>query len=127
MTKQIDELFFYKHERDKTPRGQREANKPQDKLALRKKKNAVIDDPKGYKDVVKGDKVDPAEADWKKEARTRTKKTYAAGGPKGKLPEDVDTKVKNLIKFFETAGVDITKGKAKELIEAEQNKTVSEE
>lgn len=119
MTEKIDELFNYDTTNtDKSPAGQREANKPKDKLAQRQK-SAVIKDPKGYKDMMKGRGKDPNGKDPKKAYRARMYQHYNAGGPKGKLPEGEQAmKQKEMIKFFEAAGIDPTKGKAKKLVEA---------
>jgi hypothetical protein len=126
----IDEFFNFdnKSPRKKSPDEQRARNKPRDVLGNRPAakegptRNFTNKDvARGYKELLKPNpKIrDP---DYH-ESNKRMKKGYGVGtGPVGKLPENQDKEngMMDLKKMFEMAGVDVTQGKAKKLMEQDE-------
>jgi len=117
----VNELFFY--DKDKSPEGQRRTNKPRDRLSYRQDK-VVITHPKEYKDVVQGARKDIDGKNPRNVRKAIMARDHGITGPKGKLPEGLQpaevttmNKKSDIVRFFEAAGVDITKGKAKQIVE----------
>lgn len=107
---ELDEMLLYG--KDKSPAGQRAANKPQDALAKRGAvKNPVIQDPMGYKGMVKGTTTVTGAKSGQK-----AKDYYKMHGPKGALPEaaNMDPELAALMQKYGVNTVDEAETKVKD-------------
>lgn len=123
----LEEMFGFAP-RKKTPDEQRRRNKPRDTLGNRP--DSRRDGPnvnftnsgvaREYKDLVSPKPKSKMRDPDRLTARERLRKVYGVGsGPVGKLPENHEDAKMELKKLFELAGVDMTAGKAKELVEGD--------
>lgn len=106
---ELDEMLLYG--KDKSPSGQRAANRPQDALAKRGAvKNPVIQDPYGYKGMVKGTTTVTGAKTGQK-----AKDFYKMHGPKGVLPEgDMDPELLDLMNRYGVNEMDEADTKTKD-------------